>query len=163
MLTPAHIGIVVAILSVIAAYWVGYSGGVAAGQERGYDAGKREGAKEGSMRGYAVGYDRAKRRADGEVQSDEARPSARLSIGMVGLSLAAAAIFFLAVAGSRQKSLRSGPDSNRATPNSSSRPQLRSNGHKFGDREKADERRAFGARIDQQPSAPRDEWNTGEW
>lgn len=61
-LTPA-IGVVAAILCVLAAYGLGYSAGYSKGRGDGFDDGKREGAKESSSRAFAVGFDRGKRAA----------------------------------------------------------------------------------------------------
>jgi hypothetical protein len=62
-LTPA-IGVVAAILCVLAAYGLGYSAGYSKGRGDGFEDGKREGAKESSARAFAVGFDRGKRAAN---------------------------------------------------------------------------------------------------
>ena len=65
------IGIVMAVVAVIAAYGIGYSAGLAGGKESGFEKGKRAGAKEGSKRGYAVGFDRGRRNQGDPEDEDE--------------------------------------------------------------------------------------------
>ncbi len=59
------LGLVLTIVSVLAAYQVGYRAGFHQGHQEGYDDGKKAGSKEGSLRGYAVGFDRGRRSNDG--------------------------------------------------------------------------------------------------
>lgn len=81
------IGLVVAVVAVLAAYGVGFSSGFRAGRDEGFGDGRKEGAREGSMRGYAVGFDRAKRKNDNDDDEGEGRVPGGVVLALLVLTV----------------------------------------------------------------------------
>ncbi len=96
MSTAGLFGIALATISVLVAYWLGYSSGQEAGRSSGFDEGKREGTREGSRRGYAVGYDRARRQREDHEPPPRSSTGSAMRLGGLALLLSLAAIFVLA-------------------------------------------------------------------
>jgi hypothetical protein len=154
MFTPANIGIAIAILSVVAAYWIGYTSGFARGKDRGFGDGKRVGAEESSMPGFAAGYKRAKRET-GDDEPDAA-PGRRFGFGVIALAFAAVMVFYLAARGTKENVSDDRPDATRSAFSRdwpASAPQLRS----------LDERQPEenGVSLEARANAP-DRWETSD-
>lgn len=92
---PSYVGLLIAAVCVIAAYYSGFRAGFSAGRNDGFDDGKREGAREGSIRAYAVGFDRGRRRS-GHADEDGHPPRTAKIAGLAGIVLAVAVLWMLA-------------------------------------------------------------------
>ncbi len=65
------LGLALTVISVLAAYQVGFKAGLTEGRSLGFDDGKRAGSKEGSIRGYAVGFERGRRNPESAAHDIE--------------------------------------------------------------------------------------------
>lgn len=89
MASPAIIGLILAVASVVLAYRIGQQQGFIAGERHGF----QEGQREGTQRGIAVGFDHARRQAD-ESEGDEGDTR---TVGRHGFFAAAAILVVVAV------------------------------------------------------------------
>lgn len=93
-------GAVLAAISVLVAYRIGFQSGFAAGKEAGFGDGKRAGKKEGAVRAYAVGFDRGKRSHESPASSGQTT-SGEVSSWRFGLFVFALAFAAIATCFSR--------------------------------------------------------------